>query len=132
MEKDDTLKQLFEDFAPELNPDKDFMQRLQRKLDAVEFIRQRQKAQMRIYHYGMLATFAFGLIIGGILFTVVMAWPADSWTFAIWKPNMSFAILQNHLREITLSAIGVLTSFCIAVLVVQWIDIASLSLRNKT
>jgi hypothetical protein len=51
MEKDDTLKQLFEDFAPELNPDKDFMQRLQRKLDAVEFIRQRQKAQMRIYHY---------------------------------------------------------------------------------
>ena len=42
-EKDDTLAQLFNDFSPEFNDKTDFMDRLNHKLDAVEFIKQRQE-----------------------------------------------------------------------------------------
>ena len=65
-EKDDTLAQLFNDFSPEFNDKTDFMDRLNHKLDAVEFIKQRQEKQLRLYRYGLLAAFALGMITSGI------------------------------------------------------------------
>ena len=97
-EKDDTLVQLFNDFSPEFNDKTDFMDRLNHKLDAVEFIKQRQEKQLRLYRYGLLATFAIGMITSGILLSIIWTTPAEQTmpTFSLLPASLVF--LQEHFR----------------------------------
>ena len=49
MDRDRDLTQLFSGFKPEIQNSDDFMAQLQHKLNAVEFIKQKQKEQARIH-----------------------------------------------------------------------------------
>ena len=44
---DDSIKKLFEDFNPPLGSDADFMKRLNKRLDAVEYIKEKAAADSR-------------------------------------------------------------------------------------
>lgn len=108
MEKDDTLAQLFNSYTPDLQDKDDFMDRLQRKLDAVEFIRQRQEKQLRLYRYGLLAAFALGMITSGILLSIIWTTPAEQTmpTFSLLPASLVF--LQEHFRTTSFIAIAIL------------------------
>ena len=47
MEQKDTLQELFNGFTPDLGQEDLFMQRLEKKLEAVEYIKQLQERQLR-------------------------------------------------------------------------------------
>ena len=124
MEKDDTLAQLFNNYTPD-PPDKDdFMDRLQRKLDAVEFIRQRQEKQLRLYRYGLLAAFALGMITSGILLSIIWTTPAEQTmpTFSLLPASLVF--LQEHFRTTSFIAIAILMSASTIALITQCLELA--------
>ena len=123
-EKDDTLVQLFNDFSPEFNDKTDFMDRLNHKLDAVEFIKQRQEKQLRLYRYGLLAAFALGMITSGILLSIIWTTPAEQTmpTFSLLPASLVF--LQEHFRTTSFIAIAVLMSASTIALITQCLELA--------
>ena len=124
MEKDDTLAQLFNNYTPDLQDKDDFMDRLQRKLDAVEFIRQRQEKQLRLYRYGLLAAFALGMITSGILLSIIWNTPAEQTmpTFSLLPASLVF--LQEHFRTTSFIAIAILMSASTIALITQCLELA--------
>ena len=123
-EKDDTLAQLFNDFSPEFNDKTDFMDRLNHKLDAVEFIKQRQEKQLRLYRYGLLATFAIGMITSGILLSIIWTTPAEQTmpTFSLLPASLVF--LQEHFHTVSFIAIAILMSASPIALITQCLELA--------
>ena len=71
MEKDDTLEELFRDFEPRLKDDDTFMRNLNRRLEAVEYLKAVQDRQLRRYKLVMLVVFALGIVCGGFLFYLI-------------------------------------------------------------
>lgn len=124
MEKDDTLAQFFNNYTPDLQDSDDFMDRLQRKLDAVEFIRQRQEKQLRLYRYGLLAAFALGMITSGILLSIIWTTPAEQTmpTFSLLPASLVF--LQEHFRTTSFIAIAILMSASTIALITQCLELA--------
>ena len=68
MEKDNTLEELFQGFEPRLKDDDVFMRDLNRRLEAVEYLKVVQDRQLRRYKRMMLVVFVLGIVSGGFLF----------------------------------------------------------------
>lgn len=62
--QDNELKDLFHNFEPKLPPDRDFMDRLQQKLDAVEFIRQHNAVLKRRQKKAVILAALAGFLVG--------------------------------------------------------------------
>ncbi len=119
MEKDKTLETLFADFQPELGDNADFMASLNRKLDAVEYIKKVQDAQIRRYKYAVVAALVLGIISGGTLFAFVITMPDMSPLFTFDTHFLPLMFLQEHSRTLTLIALSLLVSFGIVTLITQ-------------
>ena len=113
MEKDNTLEDIFQNFNPELNDNDAFMQRLNRKLEAIEYLKQVQESQIRRYRYAVLAAFVMGIIGGGSLFTFMLYHPEaiSMFTFKTDLPILSFIVENSY--PFLLSFIALLMSFAI-------------------
>ncbi len=119
MEKDKKLENLFADFQPELGDKADFMASLNRKLDAVEYIKKVQDAQIRRYKYAVAAALVLGIISGGALFALVIAMPDMSPLFTFDTHFLPLLFIQQHSRTLTLIALSLLVSFGIITLLTQ-------------
>lgn len=89
-DKDKTLEQIFGDFNPDLGNGDAFMARLDRKLDAVEFIKARQEKQLRQYRYAVMAAFVLGVVVSGVMFAIILGEPADLPTFSFGIESLPF------------------------------------------
>ncbi|MBO7069126.1 MAG: hypothetical protein J6W52_10710 [Bacteroidaceae bacterium] len=76
MEKDKALEELFLAQTPRLNDKAEFMERLTKRLDAVEYIRQYQQATLRRYKMAMVVAFAVGIISGAATVGYLLTTPA--------------------------------------------------------
>ncbi len=96
MNKDKSLEELFLAVKSTSLESDEFMASLNRKLDAVEYLKQHEEACQRRYRYLMIATFAMGIVFGGIMMAVVMSMPSDVPLFVFGVQNsMLIAIEQN-------------------------------------
>lgn len=66
-EEDKEIKNLFADFKPTLSPADDFMAKLDARLDAVEFIKQRNSDMKRAYRLAVWKAAVAGVIAGFIM-----------------------------------------------------------------
>lgn len=66
MTKDKELEQLFLAQKPHFDDSAEFMEKLAKRLDAVEFVKQYQERTLRRYKMAMVAVFVVGIISGGI------------------------------------------------------------------
>ena len=66
MTKDKALEELFLAQKPQFDDNAAFMARLNRRLDAVEFVKQHQEAVIRRYRMAMVVTFVVGIVCGGV------------------------------------------------------------------
>ncbi len=64
---DNQLQRIFDAYNPELTSTADFMQRLNRELNAVEIIKQRNDANLRATKISALIACVVGFIMGAIL-----------------------------------------------------------------
>lgn len=74
---DDKLKELFDNYSPKLSPGTQFMDRMKRNMDAVEFIQARNEAVRKRYRKAIAAAAIAGFIVG-VVFTFAMPYLADT------------------------------------------------------
>ena len=77
MEKDKALEDIFLAQTPHFDDKAQFMARLSKRLDAVEYIRQYQEATLRRYKMAMVVAFVVGIISGAVTIGFLLSTPAD-------------------------------------------------------
>ena len=77
MTKDKALEELFLAQKPHFDDHDAFMATVTKRLDAVEYIRQHQKATIRRYKMAMIAAFVVGIISGAVTMVFILSTPAD-------------------------------------------------------
>lgn len=108
MDKDTELQQLFSDYHPSLNDSTNFMTTLERKLEAVEFIKRKQQAQLRRCRIVMTLTICLSVLAGLALFAIVSALPEGVRLFTFDTNFPPLAFIEQNSRMITLTIIALL------------------------
>lgn len=111
MEKDKELEELFLAQTPRFDDKAEFMERLTKRLDAVEYIRQHQQATLRRYKMAMVVAFVVGIISGATAIGFLLSTPADVplFTFHV-QSGILFWLTQNS-RIIASTALSLLMTF---------------------
>ena len=117
--KDKALEELFLAQKPQLSDNADFMATLTKRLDAVEFIKQRQEATIRRYKMLMVAAFVVGIVSGAGSIAYVLSMPADvplfnfnvQTGFLLWLAENSRLIAATGLSLLmTLGVISIISN----------------------
>ncbi|MBR5170887.1 MAG: hypothetical protein IKW85_10015 [Muribaculaceae bacterium] len=112
MNKDKALEELFLANKPQFDDKDAFMASLNKRLDAVEYIKQYQEATIRRYKMAVVVAFFAGLVVGGIAIAYLLASPTDVPIFNFKTHNIFFLEwLCNNSRVITVTAISLLMTF---------------------
>ena len=110
MIKDKALEELFLAQKPSFSDNADFMARLTKRLDAVEFVKQHQEATLRRYKLAMVAAFVVGIISGAITIAFVLSTPADVPLFTLKVQNGFLLWFADNSRVIVATALALLMS----------------------
>lgn len=126
MEQKDTLQELFNGFTPDLGQEDLFMQHLEKKLQAVEYIKQQQERQLRRYRYAIIAAFVMGVAVSGGVFVYILDNPIGQPTFSFGIHSLPFLFLEQNSRMISLTGLSLLMGVGIVVIITLWQEIASM------
>ena len=116
MTKDKALEDIFLTQTPKFDDKDQFMARLTKRLDAVEYIRQYQEATLRRYKMAMVAVFVIGIISGAVTIGFLLSTPVDvplftfqvQTGFLLWLAQNSRIIVSTGLTMlITLGVISI-------------------------
>lgn len=119
MTKDKALEELFLAQKPQFDDHAAFMARLNRRLDAVEFVKQHQEAVIRRYRMAMVVTFVVGIVCGGVSVMWLLSSPLNVplFTFSVqidwlmWLAENSRLIIAGALSLfMTLSIISIINN----------------------
>ncbi len=126
MMKDKELELLFLAHRPSFDDKDEFMMRLERKLDAVEYLRQYEEANLRYYKYAMIAAFILGIVVGGVFLTFVLQMPQDVPLFAFNATSGILLFLEQHSRMFATAALSLLLCFGIVSIISNALDIVKM------
>ena len=126
MEQKDTLQELFNGYTPDLGQEDLFMQRLEKKLEAVEYIKQMQDRQLRRYRCAIIAAFLMGVIVSGGLLVFILNNPIGQPTFSFGIHSLPFLFLEQNSRMISLTGLSLLMGIAIIVIVNMWQELAGM------
>lgn len=108
MEKDKTLEQLFLAQTPKFDDKAEFMAKLTKRLDAVEYIRQYQEVTLRRYKMAMVVAFVVGILSGAATIGFLLSTPADVPLFTFQVQTGFLLWLAQNSRIITATALCLL------------------------
>lgn len=123
MIKDKALEELFLAQTPHFDDNADFMAKLTKRLDAVEYIKQHQEATIRRYKLATVAAFVVGLISGAGAMVFLLSMPVEAPLFTFDVQSDILQWLLNNSRLITSSALALLMSFALASIIANVQDI---------
>ena len=109
--KDKALEELFLAQKPHFSDNADFMAALTKRLDAVEYIKQRQEATIRRYKMLMVAAFVVGIISGATAIAYVLSMPADVPLFTFKVQTDILLWLAEKSRLIAATGLSLLLTF---------------------
>lgn len=110
MTKDKTLEKLFLTQQPHFDDQADFMATLNRRLDAVEYVRQHQEATLRRYKLAMVAAFVVGLVSGAVTLAFVLSMPANVPLFTFHGQSVLLLWLAQNSRLLSATVLALLLS----------------------
>jgi hypothetical protein len=111
MNKDKELEELFLAQKPHFDDNEAFMASLNKRLDAVEYVKQHQEATIRRYKWAMVAAFVVGIISGAITIAFVLSLPAEVPLFTFNAQSAALIWLSEHSRIIVTTALSLLMGF---------------------
>ena len=111
MNKDKTLEELFLAQQPHFDDNEAFMASLNKRLDAVEYVKQHQEATIRRYKWAMVAAFVVGIISGAITIAFVLSMPAEVPLFTFNAQSVMLLWLSEHSRIIVTTALSLFMGF---------------------
>ena len=111
MNKDKELEELFLAQQSHFDDNEAFMASLNKRLDAVEYVKQHQEATIRRYKWAMVAAFVVGIISGAITIAFVLSMPAEVPLFTFNAQSAILIWLSEHSRIIVTTALSLLMGF---------------------
>ena len=111
MNKDKELEELFLAQQPHFDDNEAFMASLNKRLDAVEYVKQHQEATIRRYKWAMVAAFVVGIISGAITIAFVLSMPAEIPLFTFNVHSVMLLWLSEHSRIIVTTALSLFMGF---------------------
>ena len=111
MNKDKELEELFLAQQPHFDDNEAFMASLNKRLDAVEYVKQHQEVTIRRYKWAMVAAFVVGIISGAITIAFVLSMPAEVPLFTFNAQSAALIWLSEHSRIIVTTALSLLMGF---------------------
>ena len=132
MNKDKALEELFLAQKPQFNDSEEFMASLEKRLEAVEFIKRHQEATIRRYKMAMVAAFVVGIVSGGVTIAFVLSTPANVPLFTFSVQNAWLLWLTENSRIIVATALALLISLGIISIISNIQEIMSIRTRLKT
>ena len=130
MNKDKALEELFLAQKPQFDDSEAFMSSLNKRLDAIEYIKQHQEATIRRYKMAMVVAFVVGIISGGITIVFLLSTPAEVPLFTFQVQSGLLAWLAANSRILTATALSLLVTFGLISVVGNVREI--LEMRRKT
>ena len=125
MTKDKSLEKIFLTQKPVVNDQDIFLQKLERKLEAVEFIKQYEEAHLRRYKYAMIAAFVLGIVSGGVSLTFILRMPIDEPLFTFDVASGFLLTLQQNSRITISIALMLFLSYAVIGIINSILDIKS-------
>ena len=125
-DKDKELEELF--LAQQLHFDDNeaFMASLNKRLDAVEYVKQHQEATIRRYKLAIVAAFVVGIISGAITIAFVLSLPAEVPLFTFNAQSVILLWLSEHSRTIVTTVLSLLMGFGIFSIFGNLMDIVNM------
>ena len=111
MNKDKALEELFLAQKPQVNDSEEFMASLEKRLEAVEFIKRHQEATIRRYKMAMVAAFVVGIVSGGVTIAFLLSAPAAIPLFSFQAQTVLLSWLAENARSIMAAALALLMAF---------------------
>ena len=126
MNKNKALEELFLAQKPQFDENKAFMASLNKRLDAVEYIKQHQEATIRRYKMALVVAFVVGIISGAVTIAFVLSTPAavPLFTFRVQTGWLSW--LAANSRIITATALSLLVTLGLISIIGNIQDIRSM------
>ena len=126
MNKDKALEELFLAQKPQFDDSETFMASLNKRLDALEYIKQHQEATIRRYKMALVAAFVVGIISGAVTIAFVLSVPAavPLFTFRVQTGWLSW--LAANSRIITATALSLLVTLGLISIIGNIQDIRSM------
>ena len=126
MIKDKALEELFLVQRPQFDDKDEFMARLTKKLDAVEYLRQYEEANLCRYKYAMLAVFVAGIVVGGALLAFVLSTPSQLPLLTFHASSGIMLAIEQYSRTVATIALSLIMGFGIISIVSNILDIAQM------
>ena len=111
MNKDKELEELFLAQQPHFDDNEAFTASLNKRLDAVEYVKQHQEATIRRYKWAMVAAFVVGIISGAITIAFVLSMPAEIPLFTFNVQSVMLLWLSEHSKIIVTTALSLFMGF---------------------
>ena len=111
MNKDKALEELFLAQKPQFDDSEAFMASLNKRLDAVEYIKQHQEATIRRYKMALVAAFVVGIISGIVTIVFMLTMPAEVPLFTFQVQTGWLSWLAANSRLLTTTALSLLVTF---------------------
>ena len=132
MTKDKTLEELFLAHKPHFDDNDAFMASLNKRLDAVEYLRKYQEATMRRYKMAIVAAFAVGIISGAVSIAYVLSMPNDVPLFTFQVQTGFLRWLTENSRLVTATALSLLMTLGIVSIISNVHDILRMRIRLES
>lgn len=129
MNKDKELEELFLAQQPHFDDNEAFMASLNKRLDAVEYVKQHQEATIRRYKWAMVAAFVVGIISGAVTIAFVLSMPAEVPLFTFKAQSAILIWLSEHSRIIVTTALSLLMGFGVFSIFSNVMDIVNMRKR---
>ena len=111
MNKDKALEELFLAHKPQFDDKAVFMDRLTKRLDAVEYVRQHQEATLRNYKKAVVAAFIVGIFSGAVTIAILLSTPANVPLFSFGVQTGFLVWLSENSRLIAATALALMMTF---------------------
>ncbi|MCR5039894.1 MAG: hypothetical protein K6A94_11240 [Bacteroidales bacterium] len=126
MNKDKALEELFLAQKPQFDDSEAFMASLNKRLDAVEYIKQHQEATIRRYKMALVVAFVVGIISGAVTIAYLLSTPAEVPLFTFQVETGVLSWLAANSRLITATALSLLITLGLISIISNIQDIRSM------
>ena len=123
MTKDKELEDLFLAQKPHFDDSAEFMEKLTKRLDAVEFVKQYQERTLRRYKMAMVAVFVVGIISGGISTWWLLSTPANEPLFNFNVQTGFLLWLAQNSRLLAATGLSLLMTLGVCVVISNILEI---------
>ena len=131
MTKDKELEDLFLAQKPHFDDSAEFMEKLTKRLDAVEFVKQYQERTLRRYKMAMVAVFIIGIISGGISTWWLLSTPANEPLFDFNVQTGFLVWLAQNSRLLAATGLSLLMTLGICSIISNILEIIDMRQSMK-